>query len=187
MEVYQISAGGKAPVERRTSSGWMRISGAHLCGVARSKLLSDSPTTRYAQSLTLLPCLTLSSRLDLGFTALQTAVRFLPLGVTAFLVNMIVPHLLGPIVSQRLLVVAWVLGVVGVLLLSFTESRSDYWRFCFPGMVIYIAGVGTVYFVSMVSVIGAAPTEHQGSVAGVFNVSVHQYYCVTIPNIWPFI
>lgn len=108
---------------------------------------------------------------DLGYSSLQTAIRFLPLGGTALLVNMIVPHLLQPIGTRLLLVIAWILALAGVLLLVFIDKKSDYWRFCFPGMILYIAGVGTVYFVSMVMAIVSMPKEHHGSVAGVYNVS----------------
>lgn len=107
---------------------------------------------------------------DLGYSSLQTAIRFLPLGGTALLVNMIVPHLLQPIGTRLLLVIAWILALAGVLLLVFIDKKSDYWRFCFPGMILYIAGVGTVYFVSMVMAIVSMPKEHHGSVAGVYNM-----------------
>ncbi|KAJ4386904.1 hypothetical protein N0V93_009803 [Gnomoniopsis smithogilvyi] len=107
---------------------------------------------------------------DLGFSALETSIRFLPLGITAFLVNMIIPHLLAPVGPQILLVASWILAIIGITLLTFIESTADYWRLCFPGMVLYISGVGTVYYVSMVIVVTSATPADQGSVAGVFNV-----------------
>lgn len=39
-------------------------------------------------------------------------------------------------------------------------------------MVLYILGVDTVYLVANVVVVGSAPLKDQGSVAGVFNVSL---------------
>ena len=112
-----------------------------------------------------------TSDLDLGFSALGTSIRFLPLGVTAFLVNMIIPHLLRPVGARILLLTSWLLAIAGTVLLSFLDSTADYWRFCFPGMILYILGAGTVYFVSMVEVVTSAPAKDQGSVAGIFNVS----------------
>ena len=109
---------------------------------------------------------------DLGFTPLETSVRFLPLGVTAFMVNMIIPHLLKPVGPRILLLVAWIIAIVGVTLFALVGSTADYWRLCFPGMILYIMGVGTVYYVSMVIVVTSAPAADQGSVAGVFNVSL---------------
>lgn len=110
---------------------------------------------------------------DLGFTALETSIRFLPLGVTAFLVNMIVPHLLAPVGPRVLLLVSWLFAIAGVTLFTFVDSTADYWRFCFPGMILYIIGVGTVYYVSMVIVVTSALPADQGSVAGVFNMSLN--------------
>lgn len=107
---------------------------------------------------------------DLGFTALDTSIRFLPLGITAFMVNMIIPHLLAPVGPQILLLASWPFAIAGVTLLTFVNSTDDYWRLCVPGMILYILGVGTVYYVSMVIVVTSASPEDQGSVAGVFNV-----------------
>ena len=111
----------------------------------------------------------------MGFSALQTAIRFLPLGVTAFFINMIVPHLLKPVGPRILFVSSWISALVGVVLLALIGSKSDYWRYCLPGMILYILGVGTVYYVANVVVVGSAPLEDQGSVAGVFNVGQVRY------------
>lgn len=51
------------------------------------------------------------------------------------------------------------------------ESGDDYWRFCLPGMILYISGIGTVYFVGNVTVVAMASKDTQGTVAGVYNVS----------------
>lgn len=63
------------------------------------------------------------------------------------------------------------IGLAGLILLSRMGSGNEYWPFCFPGMILYIAGIGTVYFVGNVTVIGAAKEEHQGTDSGVYNVS----------------
>jgi hypothetical protein len=83
---------------------------------------------------------------------------------------MVIPHLLAPVGPQVLLLVSWLFTIAGVTLLAFVDSTNDYWRLCFPGMILYIMGVGTVYYVSMVIVVTSAPAADQGSVAGVFNV-----------------
>lgn len=114
----------------------------------------------------------LTANADLGLDALQTSIRFLPLGVTAFLVNMIIPHLLGPLGPNILLLISWLLAIAGVTLFAFVDSIDMYWRLCFPGMILYIAGVGTVYYVTMVVVVTSSPAADQGSVAGIFNVSI---------------
>jgi len=83
---------------------------------------------------------------------------------------MVIPHLLAPVGSKILLLVSWLPTIAGVTLLTFVDSTADYWSLCFPGMILYIIGVGTVYYVSMVIVVTSAPPADQGSVAGVFNV-----------------
>ena len=85
---------------------------------------------------------------------------------------MVVPRLIFPVGPRILFVVSWIFAVAGVVLLSLMQSRDEYWRYCFPGMILYILGVGTVYLVANVIVVGSAPLRDQGSVAGVFNVSL---------------
>lgn len=85
---------------------------------------------------------------------------------------MIIPHLLGPVGPNILLLISWLLAIAGVTLFAFVDSIDMYWRLCFPGMILYIAGVGTVYYVTMVVVVTSSPAADQGSVAGIFNVSI---------------
>ena len=76
--------------------------------------------------------------------------------------NMVVPRLIFPVGPSILYVVSWILAIIGVVLLSLIQSKDDYWRYCFPGMVLYIFGVGTVYLVTNVVVVGSAPLKDQG-------------------------
>ncbi|KAI8623057.1 aminotriazole resistance protein [Xylariaceae sp. FL1651] len=110
---------------------------------------------------------------DLGFTALETSIHFLPLGVTAFLTNMIVPRIMSPNAPRFILLVSWLFAIAGVTLFTFLDSTADYWRLCFPGMVLYIIGLASGYYVSLVRVVISASAEDQGSVAGVFNMALN--------------
>lgn len=101
---------------------------------------------------------------------MQTAVRFLPLGITALVVNPIVPFLLALVGTNTLFFVSWVLAIAGVVLLVLMSSDHDFWQFCLPGMISYIAGVGTAYYVGNILVVASAAIEHQGSVSGIYNV-----------------
>ncbi|RAH71909.1 MFS transporter [Aspergillus aculeatinus CBS 121060] len=105
-----------------------------------------------------------------GYSALATSLRFIPLGVTALAVNFVVPVLIGPVGARTLLVCSWTLTLGGLVLFTRMGGAEDCWRFCLPGMVLYIAGVGTVYFVGNVSVVATAKKEQQGTVAGVYNM-----------------
>nr|POE66091.1 drug resistance protein [Quercus suber] len=106
----------------------------------------------------------------LGFSALSTAVRFLPLGITAIVVNIVAPIVVKFVSPRPLLIGGWALGLGGVLLLSFIKSPDDYWRFCAPGEILYIAGIGTVNFVGNITVVATAKKEFQGTVSGIFNM-----------------
>lgn len=57
------------------------------------------------------------------------------------------------------------------ILLTRMGSGDIYWRLCLPGMILYIAGIGMVYFVGNVTVVVTAKEEHQGTVSGPYNVS----------------
>lgn len=69
-------------------------------------------------------------------------------------------------------VLGWSLAIPGVLLFSFIEDNSSYWRFTFPAMILYIAGIGTVYITANFIVVSSASRSDQGSAAGVFNVAL---------------
>ncbi|KIL88594.1 hypothetical protein FAVG1_07839 [Fusarium avenaceum] len=105
-----------------------------------------------------------------GFSTLSTSLRFLPLGITAIVVNAIIPSLLKPVGPRNLLFASWLIALAGMVLLSRMESADDYWRYCLPGMIFYISGIGTVYFVGNVTVVATASKETQGTVSGVYNM-----------------
>ncbi|KAI3327458.1 aminotriazole resistance protein [Ustulina deusta] len=105
-----------------------------------------------------------------GFSALETSLRFLPLGITALVVNFLIPLLLKPIGARILLIGSWLIALVGIILFTRMNSADDYWRYCLPGMILYIAGVGTVYFVGNVTVVATASEQRQGTVSGVYNM-----------------
>ncbi|KAI1372046.1 aminotriazole resistance protein [Hypoxylon crocopeplum] len=107
---------------------------------------------------------------EFGFSPLSTALRFLPLGITAFIINVIVPPLLKPVGPKILLTISWVVALGGIVLLVIMDSGDDYWRFGLPGMILYTAGIATVYYLGNVLVVATAATEDQGTISGVYNM-----------------
>lgn len=78
-----------------------------------------------------------------------------------------------PILGPRLMfAIGWSLIIPALILFRFITESTNYWRFTFPGMILYIAGVGWVYIAANFIVISSAPKSDQGAVAGVFNVAV---------------
>jgi sugar phosphate permease len=59
-----------------------------------------------------------------------------------------------------------------VLLFSFITPSTSYFAFTFPGMILYLLGIGCVYFTSNVVIVSAASKSDQGAAAAVFNVAV---------------
>ncbi|KAI0544202.1 aminotriazole resistance protein [Xylaria curta] len=105
-----------------------------------------------------------------GFSALSTALRFLPLGITAVVINIVAPILLKHTSTRILLLTCWPIELVGLILFTLMSSGNDYWRLCLPGMILYIAGGNIVYFVGNVKVVASATPENQGTVSGVYNM-----------------
>ena len=88
--------------------------------------------------------------------------------------------LLGPIGARNLLIASWLVILASVILLTCMGNSDEYWQFCIPGMILYIAGIGTVYFVDNVTVVATAKEVHQGTISGVYNMSCH-YAVLEIP------
>ncbi|KAI1675096.1 Aminotriazole resistance protein [Pyrenophora tritici-repentis] len=75
-------------------------------------------------------------------------------------------------VRERLFIVGWALSIPGILLFSFITEHSSYWRYNFPGMILYIAGIGAVYITANFVVVSSAFRSDHGAAAGVFNVAL---------------
>ncbi|KAI1261345.1 aminotriazole resistance protein [Xylariaceae sp. FL1019] len=107
---------------------------------------------------------------EFGFTALSTALRFIPLGVTALIVNIVIPPLLKPVGPKPLLIGSWALAIVGLVLFVLMKSGDDYWRLCLPGMILYTFGIATIYYLGNVLVVATAAAADQGTISGVYNM-----------------
>lgn len=59
-----------------------------------------------------------------------------------------------------------------MLLFSFIDKDTSYWRFTFPGLILYIAGIGAVYITANFVIVSSASASNQGAAAGVFNVAL---------------
>ena len=107
-----------------------------------------------------------------GNSPLHTAVLFLPVGVSALIANTIAGRLVPILGARAMFVIGWALCIPGVVLFSFITVDTSYWRYTFPGMILYIAGLGVVYITANFVVVSSASKSDQGAVAGVFNVAL---------------
>ncbi|RMZ38115.1 aminotriazole resistance protein [Aspergillus flavus] len=107
-----------------------------------------------------------------GNSAIHTSVLFIALGVSALIFNTLSGRLV-PILGARLMfILGWGFSIPGVLLFSFVDHDTSYWRYTFPGMILYIAGIGAVYITANFVIVSSASRADQGVVAGVFNLAL---------------
>ncbi|KND89171.1 Puromycin resistance protein pur8 [Tolypocladium ophioglossoides CBS 100239] len=107
-----------------------------------------------------------------GNSPLRTALLFLPVGVAALLANSVAGRLVPVLGARAMFILGWALCIPGVVLFSFITPASSYWRFTFPGMVLYIVGLSAVYITANFVIVSSASRSDQGAVAGVFNVAL---------------
>ncbi|CAF9903178.1 MAG: hypothetical protein ALECFALPRED_000157 [Alectoria fallacina] len=107
-----------------------------------------------------------------GNSPIHTAVLFIPLGVSALTFNSLAGRLVPKLGARVMFVVGWALCIPGVVLFSFISPTTSYWRYTFPGMILYIAGLGWVYITANFAVVSSASKSDQGVVAAIFNVAL---------------
>ncbi|EGE03374.1 drug resistance transporter [Trichophyton equinum CBS 127.97] len=107
-----------------------------------------------------------------GSSPLHTSLLFLPVGISALVTNTIAGRFVPWLGARAMFIIGWALCIPGVALFSFITRQTSYWHFTFPGMILYIAGLGVVYITANFVVISSASKSDQGVVAGVFNVAL---------------
>jgi MFS family permease len=107
-----------------------------------------------------------------GNSPIHTAVLFIPLGVAAVISIFFSGKLLSAIGPKRMFILGHVLALPGVILFSFVTSSSNYWAFTFPGMVLYIVGIGFVYVTANFVAVSSARKTDQGTASALFNVAL---------------
>lgn len=138
---------------------------AKLCGFAMAALV-------YAVWMGVNYILTLELQ-EFGFSPLGTALRFIPLGLVALLVNVLVPPLMKSAGPRNMLIGSWVMALAGISLLAAMKSAEDYWRLCLPGMILYTAGIVVIYYLGNVVVVATAAAGEQGTISGIYNMCLN--------------
>ncbi|KAF2135321.1 uncharacterized protein K452DRAFT_281717 [Aplosporella prunicola CBS 121167] len=107
-----------------------------------------------------------------GNSAIHTSVLFLPQGISALIFNTLSGYLVPFLGARAMFILGWGLSILGSLLFAFVDKDTSYWRFTFPGMILYIAGMVAVYNTANYVVVSSASKKDQGAAAGVFNVAL---------------
>ncbi|EIW83579.1 MFS general substrate transporter [Coniophora puteana RWD-64-598 SS2] len=101
---------------------------------------------------------------------LDTAIRFIPLVVSAFIINVITGALMGHVNGQILIVCGLILGTGAPLIFALLNVDLTYWAMLFPVLVL-ICGIDIAFPVGNLHVASTFDEDSQNLAGGVFNVA----------------
>jgi len=107
-----------------------------------------------------------------GNSPIHTAVLFIPVGITALIAVPLTGRLVSILGPKTMFIFGHILTLPGPILFSFITPSSSYFAFAFPGLIIYIIGIGFVYVTANFVVVSSARKTDQGATSAVFNVAL---------------
>ncbi|KAF9461921.1 MFS general substrate transporter [Collybia nuda] len=107
-----------------------------------------------------------------GWSTINTAVHFLPLGLVSFPIMGVATVLQQKFPLKWVILVGESLVFIGTFLLPFATSKDRYWHFAFPGFVIGTAGMTIVFATTNIALFAVTPPEVAGIVGAVFTCSL---------------
>jgi EmrB/QacA subfamily drug resistance transporter len=110
--------------------------------------------------------LTLYLQTILGFSPLQTGLRFLPVTVVSFVLGVIAGNLTERVPVRMLLGLGLALTGAGLLLMR-GLTASSHWTVLLPGFIVAGAGVGMVNPALASTAIGVVPPQRSGMASGI--------------------
>ncbi|MEC5343132.1 MFS transporter [Brenneria populi] len=135
-------------------------------GLASLRRGSISSALYMASVGTELFLLTLLMQERYGYSALQTALLFIPLTLMIIVGNAIAGKLFTRIPALRVLRWGFLLGAAGLLLIVFSLDRLD-WPLFIPGLLLSGVGHGMIYTAKFVVGMSEVPDDRQGIASGV--------------------
>ncbi|KAJ3053994.1 hypothetical protein HK097_002915 [Rhizophlyctis rosea] len=106
-----------------------------------------------------------------GYSALQSAIRFLPMGIVCTLVALVAEKIIFRFNIKLALVGGLLLATGGQILLGFYKHESQYWSTYFPSVLIGIAGMASVYTSVTITAYSSVPVHLAGIIGGVLNTA----------------
>jgi EmrB/QacA subfamily drug resistance transporter len=106
----------------------------------------------------------------LGFSPLRAGIAFLPMTITLFAVSRVTPRIMPSVGAKRLMIVGMLPVIVAMAWLSRVSPSTDYWSGVFVPMLLFGAGMGTVFVpLTTASLAGVRP-EDSGAASSMVNV-----------------
>jgi MFS family permease len=104
-----------------------------------------------------------------GWSAIDTAVHFLPMGIFAWAISLVTGRLPTWFAHKYIILTGLLLAVVATILLPFADSPSTYWPFIFPAFTLGTIGSMIIYANSSIAIFSYTPPHVAGTVGAVFN------------------
>ncbi|KAJ3057538.1 hypothetical protein HK097_000004 [Rhizophlyctis rosea] len=106
-----------------------------------------------------------------GYNAVESAIRFVPVGVTAVIIALLAENLIHYFNIKMTLIAGLLLGLIGNVILGFYSNENEYWSKFFPSVIIGIAGLASTYTSVAITAFSAAPNNMAGLIGGVLNTA----------------
>ncbi|KAJ7123123.1 major facilitator superfamily domain-containing protein [Mycena epipterygia] len=103
-----------------------------------------------------------------GWSAIKTAVHFLPIGLGMFPVIPISAILQSKLRLKWIILLGLASMMAGTVLLPFADSSVRYWPFAFPGFLLGTAGAALIYTTTNVALLANTPPDVSGIVSAMF-------------------
>jgi predicted MFS family arabinose efflux permease len=104
-----------------------------------------------------------------GWSAIDTAVHFLPMGIGAWLISNFTGRFPNYFPHKYILLAGLVLSIIATVLLPFGDSPSRYWRLDFPAFTLGTIGMMILFANSSIAIFSYTPPAVAGTVGAVFN------------------
>ena len=104
----------------------------------------------------------------LHLSALEVAVRLLPMAIMGIAVNIFAGVVLHRISNKLLMLVGTLAYTVAFVLLVVNRESSSYWAFCFPSFLLMVVGADLEFNVANMYVMSSMPPSQQSVAGGIF-------------------
>ena len=101
-------------------------------------------------------------------SALDTAVRLLPMVVSGISVNIVAGLTLHKVSNKLLMYIGTASYFIACLLLAVNRYSDSYWAFCFPAFCIIVIGADFEFNVANMYVMSSMPASKQSVASGIF-------------------